>query len=88
MDDILCELPVLHKGGAKFRPLVTGNLSSLETCFLEHAMTELLFFFPKVAQGVIMMKLYPLKNLPRWGCEWCTTAGQKQIQVLVQLGRG
>jgi len=67
------ELPVLPKGGAKFKALATGSFGSLETsCFLEHAMTKLLFFFPKIAPWIIIIKLHPVKDWKRWRREWWT----------------
>lgn len=82
------ELLVLHKGGAKFKALVTGSLGSLETCFLEHTMTKVLFFFPKAARGISMIKLYPLKNLHGWGCEGCAYLLDKTKYPSHLVGKG
>lgn len=82
------ELLVLHKGGAKFKALVTGSLGSLETCFLEHTMTKVLFFFPKAARGIRMIKLYPLKNLHGWGCEGCAYLLDKTKYPSHLVGKG
>lgn len=82
------ELLVLHKGGAKFKALVTGSLGSLETCFLEHTMTKVLFFFPNAARGIRMIKLYPLKNLHWWGCEGCAYLLDKNKYPSHLVGKG
>lgn len=46
VDDILpLELPVLPKGGAKFKALVTGSLGSLETFMFSGARNDRMTLF-------------------------------------------